>query len=557
MTAQSHQLLLLPQRLKLAAEFAAAVKAGTTGSGVLLSGPNGVGKSGVGLLSYLLCAARRLPVVYLSRTETWDEEAQQGMGHAHLLTCFWKQNADLIAASEALRDVFTAALRDEEGAFTLHVMTELREVAQQSGLGIGVILDEVQHITAAVRAGQAEGATAGQRTAGDFFRQNWHDWMNFNYVFVRMSIASAHGERDFKLPGGEEHRLRVVEPLSEDQRNALQTHSGSPAYISDAAARERVVFYSGNILRTLMEAARGLPLEKAALQAEVQRRLKIRYRAMQDDCRRWLEGLSTGERKEAAKTAMGLVYGKLSWTAAKGLYDAGIVYRTAESDLVRPVSLAASSAYLTTIATYILGAAQPLSSYTNGPERGFALETQVLTRLFTVSVLMANKLLDGSPTDARFFSSSYVLPFDTLDEVVPRDTPVLYRPAPGNFPCDGILMPAAGDEEGVLIVLECSVTDPREAKRVSKVLKYLQPDGVVAELKRRFPAQPLLVALVYDGDLNTKKLSADALALSRGECPGAAAGAAVPVATVPVPVGTVPVVRVFDRQSLVTLGVVF
>lgn len=152
-----------------------AVTTATRGSGVLLSGPNGVGKSGVGFLSYLLCAARRLPVVYLSRTETWVHAAQRGEGDGHLLSEFWEQNADLIAASEPLRAVFAAALRDEAGAFTSHVMDALRRTARRHQLGIGIILDEVQHITAAVLNLNAPAVTQGERAAGSYFRHNWHD----------------------------------------------------------------------------------------------------------------------------------------------------------------------------------------------------------------------------------------------------------------------------------------------------------------------------------------------------------------------------------------------
>ena len=325
-----------------------AVASGIDGSGVLLSGPNGVGKSGVGFLSYLLCAARRLPVVYLSRTETWVQAAQLGEGDVFLLSAFWEQNADLIAASEPLRAVFAAALRDEAGALTSHVMDALRRTARRHRLGIGIILDEVQHITATVQRGNANEATSGQRTAGDYFRNNWHDWMNDNSAFVRMSIASAHGERDFKLPSGEDHRLRIVEPLTDGQREALQSHPDSPAFVSDPDARKRIVFYSGNVLRALMNAGRALPANSpTALDTELSRRLGRLHVAMQEDCRLWLASLPEDERAAAAGLSMDLLSGKMRWTAAKGLYDAGIMFRSASSDFIHPVSAWASSAYLT------------------------------------------------------------------------------------------------------------------------------------------------------------------------------------------------------------------
>ena len=497
---------------------------------MLLSGPNGVGKSGVGLLSYLLCAARCLPVVYLSRTETWVQAAQRGEGDAYLLRKLWQQNADLIAASEPLRGVFAAALQDDAESFTPNVMDKLRSAIRWHHLGLGVILDEVQHITAAVHTGAAAPPSSPPGVAGSYFRLNWHDWMNDNNVFARMSIASAHGEREYKLPSGESHRLHIIEPLTDDQRVALLSHQSSPAFVSDTSDHERIRFFSGNILRTLMEVTRALPSYSAGLQAELSRRLGKFYESMQDDCARWLASLPERERNEAAETCMELLSGKRRWSAAKGLYDAGIMYRTAGSEFLRPVSAAASSAYLTRMAEYIRGASTPLSMYTDGRLRGFALEKQVLARLSTVDTLVGTKLLDGTHGDALHLRSSYVLPFVELDEVVPREAPVLYRPISLTYSCDGILMPAADDNESVVIVLECSVINPRSADRVDKVLKLLKPNGVVTVLSQRFqnPLRQIHIAIMYDGDLEEGRLNAHMAALSHGELPPITPAAADP-----------------------------
>ena len=570
--AKSHQLLLLPQRLRLAWEFVKSVLAAARGSGVLLTGPNGVGKSGIGFLAYLMCAARRLPVVYLSRTETWVQAAQRGKGDAFLLSAFWEQNADLIAASEPLRTVFAAMLRDKADALTSDVMDVLRRTARRYPLGIGVILDEVQHVTNSVNLGATASASEAERATAFYFRNNWHDWMNDNSVFVRMSIASAHGERDFKLPNGEEHRLRIVEPLTDGQREALQSQLSSPAYVSDPDARKRIVFYSGNVLRALMNAGRALPADSpSALDTELSRRLSKLHVAMQENCHLWLASLPEDERATVADTSMDLLSGKMRWTAAKGLYDAGIMYRSANSDFIRPVSAWASAAYITSVSRYIRGAAKPLSSFTDGRIRGFELEKQMLACLEHADAWVGAKLLDGQESLALRLRSSYALPFAGLDEVVPRELPVLYRPLSLTYCCDGILMPAADDEEGIIVILESSTVNPRNKERVIKVLRYLEPDGVVSTLARSFPAQPRIVALVFDDDLAKKKLSSiEVLALSRGEHPIAAATSTPPRVTpatasiAQAPATTLDVkprsvlpkateVRVLDRSSLVML----
>jgi len=494
----------------------------------------------VGLLSYLLCAARRLPVVYLSRTETWVLAAQRGEGDGYLLAAFWAQNADLIAASEPLRAVFAAALRDEAGALTCSVMDTLRCTVRQHRLGIGVIFDEVQHITAAVLRLSAPAATQGQYTAALYFRNSWHDWMNDNSAFARMSIASAHGERDYKLPSGEEHRLRIVEPLLDGQREALLSHPDSPAFVSDPDVRKRIVLYTGNVLRLLVEVARGLP---ARGQVALLKRLERVHGAMQDDTALWLASLPEGDRTMAAEKCKELLAGKLSWRTAKGLYDAGIMFRREDSDTLHPVSAMASSAYLSTTARYILSAASstPLSSLTDGRQRGFALEARVLARLTTVSNLVGTKLLCGRHSAALSLRVSHSLIFSQIDEVVPREMPVLYQPTALTYPCDGIIMPAIGDAQGAIIILECSTSSPRSDKRVAKVRRYLQPGGVASVLAERFPALPRIVALVFDSDLAEQKLSSDAAALATAD-----------VAREP-HLATASV-RVLDRASLVQLG---
>ena len=535
--------------MHLAGEFAKAVNAATRGSGVLLSGPNGVGKSGVGLLSYLLCAARRLPVVYLSRTETWVLAAQQGQGDDFLLSAFWEQNADLIAASEPLRAVFAAALRDEAGALTSHVIDALRRTARRHRLGIGVILDEVQHITAAVMRLSAPAASQSERTAALYFCNSWHDWMNDNSAFVRMSIASAHGERDYKLPSGEDHRLRIVEPLTDDQREALQSHPASPAFVSDLDARKRIVFYSGNILRAIMNAGCALPVKSpSALNTELSHRLGRLHVAMEVDCRRWLASLPEHERAAVAMKSMDLLSGKMRWTDAKGLFDAGIMYCPASSFFLRPVSAWASAAYLSCTAQYIRGAAKPLSSFADGRIRGYELEQQVLASLERTDVWVSTKLLSGQASDALHLRSSYALPFDLLGEVVLRDVPVLYRPVSLTFPCDGILMPAIDDAEGAIIVLECSTSSPRIERRADKVRGYLQPDGVVGILAEHFPTLPCFVVLVYDGDLAKKKV-----AVAKKKVAVAAVALATPDTATPTH-STTASVRIIDRSSLIQLG---
>ena len=51
------------------------------------------GKSAIGMLSYLACAAKRQPVVYIPRAGDWVTAAKAGDGDAFFLRTLLKQNA--------------------------------------------------------------------------------------------------------------------------------------------------------------------------------------------------------------------------------------------------------------------------------------------------------------------------------------------------------------------------------------------------------------------------------------------------------------------------------
>jgi hypothetical protein len=130
--------------VELCDEIVRAVAGGVHGAGVLLSGPNGVGKPAIGLLTHMVCAARGLVTAYIPTARSWVEAAERGEGDIFLLEMLWQQNADLIAASDALRPVFKAALHDGNGPFTGAVLKELRAALKAPGSpGVGIIVDQV------------------------------------------------------------------------------------------------------------------------------------------------------------------------------------------------------------------------------------------------------------------------------------------------------------------------------------------------------------------------------------------------------------------------------
>lgn len=87
--------ILQATRIKVAAEFLDAMKKSTPVScfGVLLSGPNGVGKSSCGVLAALACIAQGLPVVYIPDARQWTAATINGDGDKYFLERFLTLNA--------------------------------------------------------------------------------------------------------------------------------------------------------------------------------------------------------------------------------------------------------------------------------------------------------------------------------------------------------------------------------------------------------------------------------------------------------------------------------
>ena len=185
---ESKDFLLHKERVDLTLEFVRAMKNHhlSDAFGVLISGPNGVGKSATGLLTFLTCAANRLPCIYIATAIEWILPARMGNAENFLLRRFVDQNADLIVSDPVLRSVFDPFfLGDEElGDETMRrLQLALR---YHPTLAVGLIVDEVQAITAAVVSGESE-------LARSYFRDSWYNWQGQGKRFVRMDIASSHG----------------------------------------------------------------------------------------------------------------------------------------------------------------------------------------------------------------------------------------------------------------------------------------------------------------------------------------------------------------------------
>ena len=501
--------------------------------GVLLSGPNGTGKSAIGMETALTCFARGMVSIYISTASEWVEAARKGNGDGFLLECLLRQNADLIAAQPALRKALAPALvvePDAVGAFDAHASNGIIKVlcsalTANRSVKVGLIVDEVQNITAAISSGKLELASTAPRVGADYFQQ-WFNWDNRNRVFVRMDIASSHGLRDLRLPSGEQHRLRIIMPWSTDVITAATTAMRSPfAFSKDhESARQRIVHYAGGIPRSLLQGKRildealaaGKDLEVATSNAE-----NAIMQEMRLTCARWFSDLGSPERqKEAAKLILRLVRGEVEWDAVKGLYDSGIVARYDSDQFnVKSVSNAAASVVMSQLATYYRkGEFTPLHQVAVGAPRGYELETQVLilladganTRLPTVNV-MGDDSESTVPVDVAMPIS-----FGEASELVAHPSNArLYVPTSSQFACDAITVPPTSANDSASIVLwETSVTSPYDSARVAKIRKWFRtvgtlsdkknkvlPAGIVTLLQKAHPTRSIVCALCFPENL--------------------------------------------------------
>jgi hypothetical protein len=330
--------------------------------------------------------------------------------------------------------------------------------------------------------------------------------------------------REFSLPSGEDHRLRYVHPWSAEDADAFVTHRKSPGYIADAAARKHVRFIGGGVLRTLLRGKQLVEEYGATLPALSRVEHQIRV-DMGRQVEHFLRDVMKNEEAQKAVAAafVPLLRGQVAWNDVKALYDDGLVARVGDDIVVRPVSAVAASVLHQALAAFVRAKKVPLSSLL-GSERGLEFERQVHALLDPCKLTVHAKLLSNVSATAVSLNVDYMLPFskplDTENNADGRA--VLYIPTSPNYPCDAIIVPPSTSASEPIIVVECSVTDPRESKRIAKVREWFVPGGWFSTLKAVHPTRDITVLLCWDEHMTKsraktyKALDADAKAASVG-----------------------------------------
>lgn len=532
-------LVLEQTRVSIAAEFVDEMKRPSANArGVLLSGPNGVGKSACGVLAVLACFADRLLVVYIPNALAWVDAADVGDGDAFLLNQLLHQNADLIAADKQLFDVFKPVFsgRERLGAATMSRLCTLLD--RLSETNIGVVVDEVQTITNAVEHDQSRRTGASR-----YFSTRWYRWNSHPAAaFVRMDIASSHGLREFKISSGDEWRLRFIPPWPDATMQAFTSSPTSPGYIHDVDCRAAVAFVGGGVVRTAMLGQQ--LLEKHGHTDSGRRTVVETLRAaMKDECDRWLTELERkgpADVKRAVHAAMPLIRGQVRWQSfSKPLYDSGLIALDPDTMFVRPVSIVASSVILQVLS----GAARPhfvpLRNIPQDAERGYEMERQLRSVMDNCSGRdVPTHVLQGDAANAVRFQTGSSLPFTTAADTTSQSSgAVLYVPRNDQYPADAIIVPPVDDDtSSPIIVLESSVTMPRDSKRISKVCKWFASGGLIDQLRTKHGSRDIICMLCWNG-----KYDASPTAIAYKQLDALAAQARVQV-------------RVLDEAALHDLG---
>ena len=504
---------------KLIEELLTAIKASQVCSGVVLSGPKGVGKTAIGLQAFLCCQALGHLAVYISDSQSWIKEAELGRGDEYLLEEFFRQNVDRIASMPALRTIFLDRLRGVPvHAAMIDQLLDFMAAGPRPRPAIALIVDNVQHISNAIARMNEPTVTVQERTGGAYFHTSWTSWNTPNGGrFIRMDIGSPHGMCEFRLSDGNRHRARFVCPWPLETARVALAHPQSPAFVERTEAHDRIIHIAGGVVRKLMQCLAVLPAGRVT--EEILDDMEHHMRAaMSSDCAVWLsKNLSGADRRTVARQIIPLLQGEVWWFEVVGAYDCGLVALTSSNAFVRPISPVAGSVLHQQLSSVLLSLKQvSLSDKRYSFERDSELERQLHTCLTSNRVSVGTKCLnvDDGPGSAINVHVDYALLFhEPKDTAWSKLRSILYIPDRPKYPCDAIIVPAAksADCDNTLeasssnskqvsepvLVWECSETDPRDPMRVDKIRKWFVRGALIDALQVAHPGRRITILICW------------------------------------------------------------
>jgi hypothetical protein len=497
------------QRINYASAFCKALQTNEP-FGQLISGPDGVGKTSVCLVSFFSCFARRLPTIYIPKGVVWSENSRnEEEAKFFLARLFFEQNADLIEKSDQLRPYFEDQLAGE--AISEHSFDNwVSAIKEHRAPKCGLIVDDVHKIAeASVSAPRRSGNGAVVRdNSGDvlmkqFFSENFLNWQGDTLgAFSTMFCSSPYGLGSFPLQEDEEARLKFIQPFSkEDTKVLLSTRGMSPFY------KTKLV----DIAESVLQSMNGLAADLAYLNAHIDpgrnaddlrtslgriegELIKSKYQRAK---KKWFGYIPRYFQREALSNVMNLIRGDLVVRDRKDIYcDNGHALRQSTNQSASAVSpLAASALHSVFAEEYVSFAPHILAPDISDDERSKSFKLQVEARIHSP---LWKKFITGrsystySSVDVDF-KADLCYCAESIDDIDRnRIFSTLWIPGRDRcLPFDGVIMPSI--RSGSSAIMYCAdVSDPFDAHRIEIVRAM---ESAKKSLLRRFPDIPDIVLL--------------------------------------------------------------
>lgn len=573
------RIILDKQRLFYCISFVFQLLGKSPSNGLLFSGPNGIGKSAILVVTFLLCFILGLPVMYIPSSHIWNSTSSSGKescAQDFFMRTFAEQNADIIAADPAMYPFFQDIIETGEVKDSMLYEKFCLAVGDGRVKRCGYLADEVQALS-----------------NNPAFKNDFTIWTGFSSRLCSFLCASAYGMRELSLPSGEAHRLVYVQPMDKDTVVAAITDEHSPFYMTtNTSFANEVYSIIGGVPRSLFElrnvvtppASGSIELKKlvtllSPTTSKIQPPAPVVTSDYLSTCleiavgriyanmidiflRKFLAPLEQlpEERKAAIFSILKLLRGELRLQPViKSLYDFGLCYVDNEkSDYVFPVSQLAKDVLYEMFCYQARNGFLPrVSSVDDTTTQGDLFEAHC--RVFIVSPLSssvylsaypygkpalqllgrsveeAKRLNDNVKLETKGKTASKKVKIQELQVIVPepryniwlhaeqsqeirewrkgeiethplpelngivQKTPRTLWLFPKDYPCDGIIIPAAEDRASPLIIYDCSITDPYHSGRKFKF--KINCERVRTRLREVFPNRRVILVAIYSKDL--------------------------------------------------------
>jgi hypothetical protein len=538
--------------------------------GMILSGPDGSGKSAVGLLSFMACFARGLPCMYIPTGVHWSENARNVFeSEKYLLRNFFQLNADLIEDDKRLHPFFSDQMAGSP-IESKHFRALVDAVRSGAAPMVGFIVDDAHKAAEAADAAPirvsmgriARNSLTGAVLVKKFLRSMFLSFDDVAGVFQSQLIFGSAGLKKLKLSDAEAKRLVFLQPFTKvDTKILVSAARGSPF------SKMRLGEHADEVLRVTAGHAGDLARVSDAFDpgrspAEFRRnfarleKASIEAKQVRSE-HRWYETMPRSEQLRGllgcldAMQAQGAGYSQPS----DYHYDYCNCYRNVSSGVVRVTNRLACSAIHSIFAKEYVYFAPPVlapdsessvaaSELVGGLTKERNLKLQVQARIHSPKwekKIMGRSIDNYDDVKYLNFKADMAYYFESLDDVsinglygtlwIPSGAAFQSPPSTDTgtggtadvWEYDGIILPAEDDVLSPAILYQCGLEAPWSPRRMASLARLR---GVRDQLLDRMPSlSDVVIAAVWP---YKRAYKASASIPSEESGPGASASAPVP-----------------------------